>query len=501
VFYTQGSFDDPEAYARLKERLDEIDPQFGIPGNRIFYLAIPPTLIETCVKHLKEAGLITPPDSPQFTRIIVEKPIGRDLESAKHINLVTSDGFDESQIYRIDHYLGKETVQSIMVMRFGNAIFEPLWNQKYIDHVQITVSEEEGVGSRYRYYEEDGALRDMVQNHIRQLLCLTAMEPPWAMNADVIRDHKTEVLNCLRPIPIDDVDKHIVRAQYTRGFQHGQSVPGYRHEEGVNAESTTETFVALKVFVDNWRWAGVPFYIRTGKSLPKRASEIAVQFKQVPQSLFSGMEDHSRLEPNVLALRIQPDEGFSLRIASKLPGPVVKIYPVKMDFHYGHYGHYGSTFGEQSPEAYERLLPDVMAGDATLFMRRDAVEASWTWIKNIQEGWARSGDRWLPEYPAGAWDPVESEKLIAMDGRTWRTLLALARESHCPNSKSTLASSSVSLPRFGTSVTRTLMKSRSGRHAPACRISLSTAVIVKRPSRWPTTFRWSSSFTPPASSC
>ena len=218
LFYTQGSFDDPEAYAKLKERLEEIEPQFGIPGNRIFYLAIPPTLIETCVKHLKEVGLITPPDSPQFTRIIVEKPIGPDLKSAQQINEITSEGFDESQIYRIDHYLGKEPVQNIMVMRFGNAIFEPLWNQKYIDHVQITVAEEEGVGRRYQYYEEAGALRDMVQNHILQLLCLTAMEPPWAMNADVIRDHKTEVLNCLRPVPIDEVDKHLVRAQYSKGF-------------------------------------------------------------------------------------------------------------------------------------------------------------------------------------------------------------------------------------------------------------------------------------------
>jgi len=416
LHYQQGSFDDPEAYQRLKARLEEIEPQFGIPGNRIFYLAIPPTLIETCVRQLKLAGLVAPVDgvSP-FTRVIVEKPIGRDLESARLINATLCENLDERQIYRIDHYLGKETVQNILVMRFGNAIFEPVWNSRYIDHVQITVAEQEGVGTRAGYYDRAGALRDMVQNHILQLLTLIAMEPPWSMDADVIRNHRQDVLNCLRPIAAKDLGAHVVRAQYGQGFVTGENVPGYRREENIAHDSTTETFVALKVFVDSWRWAGVPFYIRTGKRMPKRASEIAIQFKAIPPILFNSDPDH-RLEPNVLALSIQPNEGLSMRIATKLPGPRVRVYPVKMDFRYG------STFGDQSPEAYERLLLDVMAGDATLFMRRDAVEASWVWIQNILDAWAETQTRWLPEYPAGTWGPLESDRLIDADGRRWRML-------------------------------------------------------------------------------
>jgi len=417
VFYARGAFDDPKGYATLKRRLDEIDPAGGIPGNHIFYLSIPPSAIALCAEHLKGAGLVSATEAKggPFSRIIVEKPVGHDLESARSVNVTLCGVFEETQIYRIDHYLGKETVQNILVMRFGNSIFEPLWNQKYIDHVQITVAEEEGVGTRAGYYEEAGTLRDMVQNHILQVLCLTAMEPPWAMTANVIRDHKLNVLNCLRPIPQRDVDKFVVRAQYAAGYHHGAAVPGYRQEQGVKADSITDTFVALKIYIDNWRWAGVPFYIRTAKRMPKRASEIAVQFKDVPSILFNANTE-SPIDPNVLALRIQPDEGLSLRIATKLPGPKVKIYPVKMDFRYG------STFGEQAPEAYERLMLDVMAGDTTLFMRRDAVEASWTWVQNILDGWKQSGLRWLPEYPAGTWGPVEAERLVQSEGRTWRTL-------------------------------------------------------------------------------
>jgi glucose-6-phosphate 1-dehydrogenase len=366
------------------------------------------------VRHLKDAGLVSPVDeSTSFSRIIVEKPIGHDLASARAVNATLCGNFDEGQIYRIDHYLGKETVQNILVMRFGNSIFEPLWNAKHIDHVQITVAEEEGVGTRAGYYDRAGALRDMVQNHILQLLSLMAMEPPWAMTADVIRDHRQDVLNCLRPVSGVDMETCVVRAQYGPGYHQGSDVPGYRREEGVAPDSTTETYVGLKVFVDNWRWAGVPFYIRTGKRMPKRVSEIAVQFKSVPPILFNADRDHE-LEPNVLALTIQPNEGLSLRIATKLPGPKVRIYPVKMDFRYG------TTFGEQSPEAYERLLLDVMAGDATLFMRRDAVEASWVWIQNILELWESSGERWLPEYSAGTWGPVEAERLIEVGTRRWR---------------------------------------------------------------------------------
>ncbi|MGC1955520.1 MAG: glucose-6-phosphate dehydrogenase [Gammaproteobacteria bacterium] len=414
--YVSGAIDDPDTYQQLKRRLATLEPAFGIPGNRIFYLSIPPGAIEACVRHLNAAGLVMPPEQAgAFSRVIVEKPIGRDLDSARRINATLCSMFDDRQVFRIDHYLGKETVQNILVMRFGNAIFEPLWNHRHIDHVQITVAEENGVGTRGNYYEQAGALRDMVQNHILQLLSLVAMEPPWAITADVIRDHKLEVLNCLRPITGADVADCAVRAQYGPGNVHGAAVPGYRREKGVAPDSTTETYVALKLLVDNWRWAGVPFFVRNGKRLPKRATEIAVQFKEVPPILFNVKAQHS-LEPNVLTLRIQPNEGLSLRIGAKLPGPRVRIHPVEMDFRYG------TIFGAQSPEAYERLLLDVMAGDATLFMRRDEVEASWTWITNILEAWAQSGARWLPEYAAGTWGPVEAERLIETGDRRWRVL-------------------------------------------------------------------------------
>ena len=414
LFHSKGAFDDPEAYAELKRKLDEIDRERGIPGNRVYYLSIPPSTIATCVDQLQRAGLVESlePDRP-FTRIIVEKPIGHDLESAKRINDDVARVFDEKQVFRIDHYLGKETVQSLLVLRFANSIFEPLWNQKYIDHVQITVSEEEGVGTRAGYYEEAGALRDMVQNHILQLLCLTAMEPPFSMSADVVRDQKMGVLNCLRPILADAIDEHVVRAQYGPGKHHGNEVPGYRREDRVKSDSTTETYVAIKAWIDNWRWAGVPFYLRTGKALPKRASEIAIQFKPVPSILFNAQAG-TALEPNVLVLRIQPDEGLSLQIVTKAPGPRVRISPVQMDFQYG------EAFGDESPEAYERLLLDVMAGDATLFMRRDAVEASWAWVTGILDAWKKGGARWLPEYEAGSWGPVEADRMIENDGRKWR---------------------------------------------------------------------------------
>jgi glucose-6-phosphate 1-dehydrogenase len=415
LFYMKGSFKDADAFTQLKKRLEEIEPTLGIPGNRVFYLAIPPSLIDMCVTQLQKAGLVATPGTGPFSRVIVEKPIGRDLGSARVLNNVLGKALDESQIYRIDHYLGKETVQNVLVMRFANSIFEPLWNSSHIDHVQITVAEEEGVGTRARYFEEAGSMRDMVQNHMLQLLCTIAMEPPWANSADVVRDYKLAVLKSLRPLSGKDVERYVVRAQYGPGYEHGVDVPGYRREDGVKPDSTTETYVGLKLFVDNWRWSGVPFYLRTGKRMPKRATEIAVQFKEVPEVLFN-KNPAAPTEPNVLALRIQPDEGLSLRICAKLPGPKVKIYPVKMDFRYG------STFGEQSPEAYERLLLDVMAGDATLFMRRDAVESSWQFVTSILDHWEHAGTRWLPEYPAGTWGPLEADKLIQGDGRKWRTL-------------------------------------------------------------------------------
>jgi len=337
------------------------------------------------------------------------------LSSAMVIEAALSEVFDERQIFRIDHYLGKETVQNILVLRFANSFFEPLFNEKYVDHVQITVAESEGIGTRAGYYEEAGALRDMVQNHMLQLLALVATEPPYSLDADVVRDEKLQVIRSLRPLVGEDVDTNLVRAQYTAGYEMGTPVPGYRNEPGVDSRSRTETYVALRVFIDNWRWAGVPFFMRTGKRLPKRASEISIHLKAVPQILFN--KDPERpLDPNVLAIRIQPDEGFDLGISSKVPGPRVQIYPVRMDFRYS------STFGQTSPEAYERLLLDVMIGDATLFMRRDTVEASWRWITPILERWEQQRLDGLPTYEAGAWGPTEADRLIESTGRHWRSL-------------------------------------------------------------------------------
>jgi glucose-6-phosphate 1-dehydrogenase len=436
LFYVSGSFNDAAAYARLKARLESVDQQFGIPASRVYYLAVPPQVVGACVEHLKNAGMVHDPFEPRrFTRVIVEKPVGRDLESANEVNATLAKAFHESQIFRIDHYLGKETVQNLLVIRFANSIFEPLWNGKYIDHVQITVAEEEGLtardpktgevtGSRIGYYEGVGALRDMLQNHMLQVLCMIAMEPPWSLAPDVVRDAKIGVLRCLRTLTSEDVARSVVRAQYIAGDEHGEGVPGYRHEvrefftarkEPVPKDSTTETFVALRLFIDNWRWAGVPIYLRTGKRLPKRTSEVAIQFREVPQILFNDRPEVP-LEPTVLSLRIQPEEGMSLRIASKLPGPRVRIYPVKLEFNYS------ASFGETTPEAYERLILDVMAGDATLFMRRDAVEAAWTFVMPILDEWEQSRQRFLPEYRAGTWGPLEADRLIEADGRCWRTL-------------------------------------------------------------------------------
>ena len=416
LFYVGGLIEDPKAYKALRQRLEQIEADLKLPGNRIFYLAIPPTSIADAVEGLRSAGLVQPPSSEgPFSRVIVEKPIGRDLDSARKINEAVSRVFDESQVFRIDHYLGKETVQNLLVLRFANSIFEPIWNHKFIDHVQITVAEAEGVGTRATYYEEAGALRDMVQNHILQLLCLVAMEPPHSLDADVVRNARMEVLRCLRPIMGKDIEKYTVRAQYGPGKVNGEDVPGYRREPGVKPDSTTETYVAINLFVENWRWSGVPWYLRTGKGLAKRASEIAVFFKPIPQILFNANPE-APLDPNILVMKIQPEEGLTLRIICKVPGTKAKTNPVELHFQYG------EAFAVPSPEAYERLLLDVMAGDASLFMRRDAVEASWAWITGILEGWNTYGTKWLPEYPVGSWGPVEANRLIESDGRAWRTL-------------------------------------------------------------------------------
>jgi glucose-6-phosphate 1-dehydrogenase len=416
LFYVTAAFDNPAGFATLGSRLDVIEHERGLPGNRIYYLAVPPSLFAPVVRNLAAARFVGPPDKGPSARLIIEKPIGHDLDSALEIDDEIAKVFTEQQIYRIDHYLGKETVQNILVLRFANSIFEPLFNQKFVDHVQITVAEEEGVGTRAGYYEQAGALRDMVQNHMLQLVSMVAMEPPRSLDAEVVRDEKLEVIRSLRPFfDGKDVDSDVVRAQYTAGFNLGKPVPGYRDEPGVDKQSRTETFVALKLFIDNWRWAGVPFFLRTGKRLPKRASEISVHLKEVPRILFNA-DPASTLDPNVLSIRIQPDEGFSLSISSKIPGPRVRVYPVKMDFHYG------STFGNISPEAYERLLLDVMAGDATLFMRRDSVEAAWSWVMPILKRWAEQTDTPIPTYAAGEWGPPEAQQLIEVTGRRWRDL-------------------------------------------------------------------------------
>ena len=403
LFSAAADIDGENSMAPLGARLDIIEHERSLTGERIYYLALPSTLFVPTVRQLQKARFISRGNGAK-ARIIVEKPIGTDLKSACAINDAIAEVFDEPQIYRIDHYLGKETVQNILVMRFANSIFEPLFNQKYVDHVQITVSEEEGVGTRAGYYEQAGALRDMVQNHMLQLLSLVAMEAPHSLDADVIRDEKLEILQSLRPLQGDAIDANIVRAQYD----------GYLKEGGVDPQSRTETYVALQVFVDNWRWYGVPFFLRTGKRLPKRSSEISIHLKEIPPILFNA-NAAKRLEPNILAIRIQPDEGFSLGISCKRPGPHVEVLPVKMDFHYG------EMFGASSPEAYERLLLDVMTGDPTLFMRRDAVETAWRWVMPVLDRWAERTAP-LPAYVPGSWGPAEADRLIESMGRHWRPL-------------------------------------------------------------------------------
>jgi glucose-6-phosphate 1-dehydrogenase len=404
LFSATAAIDGDSSLAALGARLDIIEHDHHLPADRIYYLALPSSLFVPAVRQLRQARLVTRGEGSS-ARIVVEKPIGTDLDSACAINDAIAEVFDEGQIYRIDHYLGKETVQNILVMRFANSIFEPMFNQRYVDHVQITVAEEEGVGTRAGYYEQAGALRDMVQNHLLQLLSLVAMEAPHSLTADVVRDEKLEILQSLRPLHGAAIDANVVRGQYQ----------GYVKEPGVDPRSRTETYVALRVFIDNWRWYGVPFFLRTGKCLPKRSSEISIHLKEIPPILFNA-DAANRLEPNILAIRIQPDEGFSLGISCKRPGPHVEILPVKMDFHYG------ERFGASSPEAYERLLLDVLTGDPTLFMRRDAVEAAWRWVMPVLERWAAEGGDGLCTYAPGSWGPPEADRLIQSMGRTWRPL-------------------------------------------------------------------------------
>lgn len=411
LHFVSGTFSEAGDYQKLKQNLGEFDRTLGTGGNHIFYFAVPPQFIDSCSAGLTAAGMISRPHSEKpFTRVVVEKPIGRDLASAAEINSQLARHFDESQIFRIDHYLGKETVENLMVLRFANAIFEPVWSARFIDHVQITVAEQEGVGTRAAYYEQAGALRDMVQSHILQVLCIIAMEPPRSIHPEAVRDAKIDVIRSLRAFETVDVERFVVRGQYDEGLVGGEKVRAYRAEERIAPDSSVETFVALKCYVENWRWAGVPFYLRTGKRMAKRASEVAIFFKHVPRVLYNA-RPASPLAPNVLSIRIQPDEGLSLNIVSKQPGAALKLGPVKVDFHYS----------SASPEAYETLLRDIIVGDQTLFMRRDTVEAAWSFIQNILDAWAVSSSDPCP-YAAGSWGPTEAAVMIAKDGRAWRTL-------------------------------------------------------------------------------
>jgi len=422
LHYQQGDYQDPKAFAALARRLDDLAMASGTPRNCLFYCATPPGVFPSVVDHLREAGLAEPPPGA-WSRIIIEKPFGHDLPSARSLNAHVAKSFREHQVYRIDHYLGKETTQNILVLRFANAIFEPIWNHKYVDHVQITVSETVGVEQRGAYYDTAGALRDMLANHMMHLLCLVAMEAPNAMEATAVRDEKVKVLEALRAIPPECVGQDVVRAQYAAGTVDGRPVADYTAEPGVARDSTAETYVALKTFIDNWRWSGVPFFLRTGKALPARITEIGIHFKPVPQVLFNA-PPFGPMEPNVLALRIQPNEGISLQFQVKVPGVGVRIEPFKMDFGYA------ASFGKEPPEAYERLLLDAALGDSTLFTRSDEVEAAWAFVGPILEGCVGRPAERLPRYPAGSWGPKEADELIEAGGRRW-TLMK--RPRHRPH--------------------------------------------------------------------
>lgn len=425
VFFNSGTFDDPKGFADLKDRLNAIDESRGTRGNRLYYLAVAPEYFATIVDQLGRAGLIyehphladhvSGGEGP-WSRVVIEKPFGHDRESARALTRDLSRTLDETQIYRIDHYLGKETVQNIMALRFANAIFEPIWDRRHIASVQIMVSEEVGMaGGRGAYYDTSGAIRDMVQNHMLQLLCLVAMEAPVSLAADAVRNEKVKVLQALPRWSRDEVLQNVLKAQYTAGSIQGKDVPGYRQEKGVRPDSKTDTFVAMRLTLDNWRWAGVPFYLRTGKRLPKRASEIAIQFHRPPTALFVGADADGMAGANQLVLRIQPNEGASLSFQAKVPGSRRRLQEVRMDFRYG------TSFAAPPPEAYERLLLDTMLGDPTLFTRTDEVDNAWAFITPILDVWQDLAVE--PDtYPAGTWGPASADKLLERDGAKWRRL-------------------------------------------------------------------------------
>ena len=416
IYYHRAEFHEDEGYASLDALLKELDSQLGTKGNRVFYLSTPasyfPTIVEKLGSHkllYTDKGLHNP-----WSRVIIEKPFGQDLDSALALQTHITQFAEEKQLYRIDHWLGKETVQNLLVLRFGNPIFESIWSHQHIDHVQISVAEEQGIGTRGRLWEESGMLRDIVQNHMMQLLSIVGMEPPENLEADAIKNEKVKLLNAVRPMAAEDVDKYVVRGQYAKGLSNGQEVGGYRQEANVPPDSNVETFVAMQLFIDNERWTGVPFYLRAGKYMPKRVTEIAIAFKRAPY--FPFIEGNHTSEGNVLVIRIQPDEGISLKMTCKVPGSHMSLQPVKMDFRYGSY------FGLTTPEAYERLIWDCMAGDNTLFARNDEVFASWKLMTPVLKSWQDNHQTDFPNYAAGSWGPDASEELLAKDNRKWRIL-------------------------------------------------------------------------------
>jgi len=414
ITYQQLDFADDAGYDRLCERLDALDAERGTAGNRLYYLATQPSQVTEIVRQMGRVGLDNEQHGAGWRRVVVEKPFGRDLDSARRLNHELNRVFRESQIYRIDHYLGKETVRNLMVFRFGNGIFEPVWNRSYVDHVQITVAESIGVEGRGAFYEETGASRDILQNHLLQLMTLVAMEPPSSFSADALRDQKVQVLRAITAPDLEHVKRSVVRGQYGAGWIGGEPAPGYREEPEVDPQSETETFVAGCFTIDDWRWSGVPFYLRAGKCMPKRATEIAIQFKEVPLRLFR--ESTGDPAPNVLAMRIQPDEGIMLRFAAKVPGLGLDVRAVNMDFAYG------TSFAVDSPDAYETLILDALLGDASLFTRADEVEAAWSIVTPIINSWADMPAPHFPDYAAGTWGPEAATELIERDGRRWRRI-------------------------------------------------------------------------------